>query len=395
MAHIIKYNKSGTWHTIAHDRREHTQGRENIDKSLSYLNYNLCDKPEFDYLQKRIDDVKNSGGMVRDNSVVLASVIVTLPKTFLDNETLQKQFFRSCKQFLDNDFGKENCVSCWIHLDEPNAQPHMHYKFTPIMKKRKKYKDGREKEFSTFDAKHILDRAYFQKFHIRLSEYIKDELGFDVDILTGETKEMGNKTVAELKKQKIKKQNEEIKKNYDIIKSQKENNIIKSYEQKQILNELWLEYKDISKRYWTSYQSKKKDISNSIWELKRGISGTEQQLKKDLDFLSNLHFGVVFALCKLVGAIFTYYRDKHLKENLKAIQGNLEELETARRRISNYQEATKQNLKKEDLESIETALTKWENEIIQTNNEIRNTIEHGEDEPERVENKALEFEECR
>lgn len=367
MAHISKYKQSQINNIINHDRREHTQGRENINNSLSYLNYNLCDRPEKEYLKKKIEEVKNNGGTVREDSVVLGSIIITLPKTFINNETLQEQFFKSCKRFLDEDFNKDNCISCWVHLDEPNARPHMHYKFTPIQKRIKKYKDGHEKEVLSFNAKKILDRSYFQKFHNRLSDYIEEELGFKVDILNGETKGK-NKTIKELKQESE-----------------------KTYTQKEIINELWQEYKTTSFNYWNNYKQIKKNIDNSLWELKKGITGTEKQLKSDLDFIHNLSYGLIYAIFKLIGALFVYNREKRLQDKLKDTEKKLEILNDARRKISNYQENTKQNLKKEDIDKIEEALEKWENAILSINEDIKNNFITREKEPESI--KFIE--ECR
>lgn len=337
MAHITKYKQSQINNIINHDRREHTQGRENINNSLSYLNYNLCDRPQKEYLKELINKVKNSGGMVRENSIILGSVVITLPKTFLDNKTLREEFFKSSKLFLDEKFGKENCISAWVHLDEPGAQPHLHYKFCPIMKKQKKYKDGHTKEVFTFNAKQILNRELFQKFHNELSDRIEEELGFRTDILNGKTKKKGNRSIKQLKNE-----NQNI-------------------DQKEYLNNLWSEYKELSLNFWNTYKQKRNIMKETAWELKRGIEQRQKEYEDGLNFIHNIFSkGLLIAIWELVGALIMLNGNMRLKDDLKALQSDLEALESRRRILSNHQEKAKKDLLKYDIEAAEKELDKIE-----------------------------------
>lgn len=217
MAHYEKYKSAGVWHLIEHDMREHTQGRENIDKSLSCNNYNLeiHQEGEKEFFRSKIEQAKKSGARITDETIHLVSCVITLPKNFFENaekekgrkltdeekDKLQREFFQSAKEFLDKYHGKENCVSAWVHVDEPNAQPHMHYKTVPIREKEKKYKDGHTKTVFSLDCKNILNRSYLQKFHQNLQQHLEMDLGFNVEMMNGAT-ENGNKTIQEMKNEK-------------------------------------------------------------------------------------------------------------------------------------------------------------------------------------------------
>lgn len=378
MAHFEKYRKGSAYNTIAHDRREEGYAEKNADRSRSHLNYNLCDvKDEIERIEELLKIAKESGATIRDDTNVICSLIVTLPKDFPENEELRRQFFIGCYDFMCDEFGKENMISAWIHLDE--AQPHIHIKFCPVREKIKKYKDGREKTIYSFDAKNCINRTYLRTFHNRLEDFLTDYLGFKPSILNGATKD-GHKTINELKKEseRLKKQKEYINKDAWLIIA----------EQKKIINEYWKDYKNISQSYWTAYKAKKQIISNSIWELKKGIRGAEKELQQGLDFIGNMSYGLLYAIFKLIGAFSLLHRENVLQRELKALESEFEALETTRRKVSNYQHNAKEKLSKSDLEGIEEALENWERVAMGMNAKMRDTLRQRETEivvPEREE----------
>lgn len=372
MAHYEKYDKYSVEKQLNHDSRKNTDNKDNIDKDKTHLNYNLCDikNPE-KYIENLINKVKTSGGRIRKDSIVMCSCIITLPKTFLDNEELERQFFISSKRFLDEQHGKENCISAVIHKDEPNAMPHLHYRFCPVICDEKKYR---------LCAKEILNRNYLKSFHTELSKYIEEELGFKVDILNGATKD-GHLTIEQLKqKSKLDKEITEQKAVLEKLKTE----CIKypdelEKERKRIIDKLWKEYQAKSKAYWNNYKTTKQDINNCIYELKKGIWGTEQQLYRDLDFIGNLSNGLLFALFSLVSAVITLTCKKIMQHELNTLQNDLERLNEQRRKVSNYQNNTKEKLKKEDLEDIEKAMQKWEKSLGNTNGSLYEILEKQEE----------------
>ena len=54
-------------------------------------------------------------------------------------------------------------------------------------------------------------------------------------------------------------------------------------------------------------------------------------------------------------------------KQLERAESDLERLDSIRRKVSNYQNNTKEKLKKEDVEEIETALHKWEQSVMLMN----------------------------
>lgn len=386
MAHYEKYHITDVKKLLEHDNRTNTDERENVDHSRSHLNYNLHSvKDEYKFFRDKLEFVKNNGGTVRADSVVMISEIVTLPEDYPENEELERQFFAGVYEYTKKKYGEENIISAWVHRDEnkknenrPNKS-HIHIKVLPIVKTKKKYKNGSEKERLALNANKILNKEYLQKYHKELGDFLEDWLGFRPSIENGATKD-GNKTIKELKKT-----SEQQKKDRELI--NKDPWLIIA-EQKKILNDYWEEYKRISQKYWADYKLQKNIISNSIYELKKDIKGTERDLKRSLDFVGNLSYGLFYALSRLVCAFCMYYRVNTLQNELKTIESNLGALEDVRRTVSNHQHNTKEKLKNNDLISIEEALENWEKSAFGINAKIRDNMRKRENEiqiPEREE----------
>lgn len=106
--------------------------REQIDPSLTRLNYNLA--PERDmaldhYAERRLDYYSDLGAKLDDNSRPVCDVVLTMPKGL--DAALAPQFFEAgYRELLRQMGGVEDDVVCaYVHLDEPKAQPHMHFCF--------------------------------------------------------------------------------------------------------------------------------------------------------------------------------------------------------------------------------------------------------------------------
>ena len=189
MAHFEKYTKAQSRQVLQHDARQYTDARDNIDKEATVLNYNLaeCSDP-WQMLKQAIEFTKEGGARFNSRTVALASCVVTLPKGFDGDPHL---FFAECKKHLDKTFGSENCISCWVHFDEPGAQPHMHYKAMPLCY-------DKSKNTLQFNCKRLLNRGFLQRFHGELNKHLHGVFGRDVGILNGATTK-GNQTVEQLK----------------------------------------------------------------------------------------------------------------------------------------------------------------------------------------------------
>lgn len=198
MAHFDKVS-AGWKQVLNHDYRKQTDKRENIDKSLSYLNYDLIDRNDpWKFVEDKIEESKKSGGRFQDGTVILCECVITVPIDFIGDERL---FFEECKRVLDKHFGSDNCVSAIVHRDEPGARSHLHYKAVPIVEKEKTYKDGRKKQIKQFSAKELLNQSYLSYFHDQLQEELEATFRHDVNVKTnGSTKEQ-RQEIVELKEQ--------------------------------------------------------------------------------------------------------------------------------------------------------------------------------------------------
>lgn len=189
MAHIEKYNKAAVGHLLAHyDRQAENIGNENVDRSRSYLNYNLAAElqpmRQGDFIKQRCSEVKMQK---RKDVNVMCTWVVTAPQDL--PETEQAAFFKATFDFLAARYGKENVISSYVHLDE--TTPHIHFAFVPVVEDRKK---GGFK----VSAKERVDRSDLRSFHLDLDKAISVALGHSVGILNAATKD-GNKTISELK----------------------------------------------------------------------------------------------------------------------------------------------------------------------------------------------------
>lgn len=187
MAHVAKYNKSAVGRMFAHYGRENRMySNECIDPERTHFNYNLVDHgmSQIDFLHQRLSEVKVQN---RKDVNVMCDWIITAPKD-LPTEDLQN-FFVFSLQFLSQRYGKENVISAHVHMDE--TTPHMHFAFVPVTEDKKKggYK---------VSAKEVLNRNDLQSLHGDLQCYLKNALGYQVNVLNGAT-EGKNKKIQELK----------------------------------------------------------------------------------------------------------------------------------------------------------------------------------------------------
>lgn len=195
------------------------RANQNIDPTRSHLNYNLAaeiqPEPPLVFHKERIKEIYVHGNA----SVTLVNWIVTAPQTLPEEE--HREFFKACFDKWKNDYGKENVVSAYVHLDE--TSPHMHFCFIPVVKT-----DTREK----LCAKEVITRNHLQKAHGEMEEYVSEILGHHVDILNGATRE-GNKSLADFKRGKAKEDLEKAEKEAERIVAQakeKAETIVKDYE---------------------------------------------------------------------------------------------------------------------------------------------------------------------
>ena len=196
MAHVMKLTKGALGHMLKHYERAKDQegnyvkfGNQDINTALSGMNYNLAPKRDItqgEFIKKRCQEVYC---MNRKDVNVCCSWIVTAPKDLKENDL--PDFFAKTYDFLQNRYGKDNVVSAYVHMDE--TTPHIHFAFVPVTydKKKERYK------VSAFE---VITKKDLQSFHSDLEKHISKELGYEIGILNGATKD-GNKSIQELKRQ--------------------------------------------------------------------------------------------------------------------------------------------------------------------------------------------------
>jgi len=206
MASIQKYKKTSLGVITRHferarrpDGEYYNWGNQEIDKTKSYLNYNLHENQnQLEFIKKRTSEVRC---LNRANVNLMCAWVITAPKELKENEL--EKFFKSSYDFFNKKYGEENCISAYVHMDE--TTPHMHYAFVPVVKDKKR-------EGYKVSADELITRRHLQTFHSELDEYMKNSFGRDIGVYTEITKEFGNKKVAELKRETIKKDLEDKKK---------------------------------------------------------------------------------------------------------------------------------------------------------------------------------------
>lgn len=234
MAHVQKNTKAACGNLFEHYGRaldntkaiEQRKYNTNIDVSRTHLNYNLAPyklekiQDQTELLRKRLSEVKCQK---RADVNVMCSWVVTIPKDLLAlHPEKEKDFFKETYNFLENRYGKENVISSWVHLDE--TTPHMHFAFVPVTHDKKK-------DIDKVSAKLVLNRTELNRFHKDLKKYLEQKLGCECNVLNGATVN-GNKTIQEMKIEKLTEETKEkekalqinssenrrlLKENYDLV----------------------------------------------------------------------------------------------------------------------------------------------------------------------------------
>lgn len=192
MAHIEKYKASATGGMLHHYQRDRqaTLDRENVDETRTHLNYAIAFKEDGKIgrvpppdntktVQERVRAVESATGRrLRKDAVVMADMVVTLPKNVPEKDALA--FFAWSYAYMADVVGKDNLMGGYVHMDE--TTPHMHVPFTPI-------KDGR------FSYKQLITRSVYQRFHKGLGNYLEKKMGYRPAV---EVEDAGEKRMSRL-----------------------------------------------------------------------------------------------------------------------------------------------------------------------------------------------------
>lgn len=304
MAHLMKANRNQVGGLTRHFERYKKENGEyikfrnqEIDTEKTRLNYNLAeDKNQLEFIKERTSEVRC---LNRKDVNVMCDWVVTLPEKIKSAED-QEKFFKETYNFLENEYGKENVISSYVHLDE--TTPHMHFAFIPVVTDKKK---GDLK----VSAKELITRKHLQEFHPKLENHMEKVFGRDIGILNDATK-AGNKSVSELKGETIRVELESLKS--DLKASKRELAMLDIAEDE--IRELG-QVQGKEKLFKKDYVEIKKDTFEQFKNMAKNY-------RKDTTAIKNTNINLQRKVKNLEKEIDRLIEEK--KENIKKI--NLEEL---------------------------------------------------------------------
>ncbi|HDH6130020.1 TPA: plasmid recombination protein [Staphylococcus aureus] len=166
---------------------------KDIDHSKTYLNYDLvnANKQKFnDLIEEKIEQNYTDKRKIRTDAIKHVDGLITSDNEFFNNQTPEdtKQFFERAKEFLEQEYGKDNLLYATVHMDEKT--PHMHYGIVPITK------DGR------LSAKEVVgNKKSLTELQNRFNEYVNQH-GYDLE--RGESKQLTSEKHDQLSRYKQK-----------------------------------------------------------------------------------------------------------------------------------------------------------------------------------------------
>lgn len=170
VCHFGKYKTGNVFGLQKHNQRENKNySNMDIDKSKTYLNYDLLNNENIDYLKKVkriIKENRKSERAIRKDATVYCECIISSDSAFFENLTKEKQkeFFQSSLDYLKNKIGESFIISANVHFDE--STPHMHIGFVPMVE-------------NSLSAKKLIDRKFLREVQDQLPAHLKT-LGFDI-----------------------------------------------------------------------------------------------------------------------------------------------------------------------------------------------------------------------
>lgn len=123
--HLATYSKGDAGRMLAHYDRSIGE-RDHIDRDG--IVYNLA--PEFEGgVQARFRTLC-AGLEIGARTKPLADWVITKPEGYHGDT---REFFRAVYGFMAKKVGEDRIVCAYVHLDEPGAEPHMHFAFVPVV----------------------------------------------------------------------------------------------------------------------------------------------------------------------------------------------------------------------------------------------------------------------
>ena len=195
---VQKFKAAAVTGIQIHDKREKEKSNTNpdIDYSKSNQNYSLIEADERPFqtqIKEKIESL-NLKKAVRKDAVVMCQILVTSNKDFFDNITpeQEKQFFQDSLEFIKKRYGADNIISAEVHKDEKT--PHLHINLVPI-------------NDNKLSAKSLFDRPFLYKLQDDFYNDVSKNYGLERG---GQEEHQRHKTMQELKKETLKKEDERL-----------------------------------------------------------------------------------------------------------------------------------------------------------------------------------------
>uniref|UniRef100_UPI003F86039D MobV family relaxase n=1 Tax=Staphylococcus shinii TaxID=2912228 RepID=UPI003F86039D len=129
-------------------------------------------------IEEKIEQNYTGKRKIRTDAVKHIDGLITSDNEFFNNQTSEdtKQFFEHAKEFLEQEYGKDNLLYATVHMDEKT--PHMHYGVVPLTT------DGR------LSAKEVVgNKKALTEFQDRFNEHVKQQ-GYDLE--RGQSRQITN-----------------------------------------------------------------------------------------------------------------------------------------------------------------------------------------------------------
>ncbi|WP_341777535.1 MobV family relaxase [Staphylococcus epidermidis] len=120
-------------------------------------------------MDEKIEQNYTGKRKIRTDAVKHIDGLITSDKEFLiiRHQKIQNSFLNKAKEFLEQEYGKDNLLYATVHMDEKT--PHMHYGVVPITD------DGR------LSAKEVVgNKKALTEFQDRFNEYV-NQRGYDLE----------------------------------------------------------------------------------------------------------------------------------------------------------------------------------------------------------------------
>lgn len=154
--HVDKFKGSQLYGMDIHiQRKTDNHANKDIDVSRSNQNYDFVENAEkghyYTLAKNRIEQGYTGKKKIRKDAVWTGSAVISSDNAFFSNlsEDQERQYFKTCYDYLCQKYGKENIISAKVHKDE--TTPHMHVLIVPLTA------DGRLCSKELFDRNALRD----------------------------------------------------------------------------------------------------------------------------------------------------------------------------------------------------------------------------------------------